>query len=113
MDVIYRRGSATAKEMMEELPDLPSYSASRAMLRLLEQKGHLKHGKDGAKYVYYPSIPREKARRPQLDHLMQTFFEGSVEAVVAELFEIGQGNISDDEWTRIMTLIEQAKKEGR
>lgn len=113
MDVIYRRGSATAKEMLEELPDLPSYSASRAMLRLLEQKGHLKHRKDGAKYVYYAAVPREKARKPQLNHLMQTFFEGSVEAVVAELFEIEQGNISDEEWTRIMSLIEQAKKEGR
>ena len=113
MDVIYRRGNATAKEMLEELPDLPSYSASRAMLRLLEQKGHLKHRKDGAKYVYFASVPREKARRPQLNHLMQTFFEGSIEAVVAELFEMGQGNISDEEWARIMSLIEEAKKEGR
>ena len=113
MDVVYRRGSATAKEMLEELPDLPSYSASRAMLRLLEQKGHLKHRKNGAKYVYYAAVPREKARKPQLKHLMHTFFEGSVEAVVAELFEIGQENMSDEEWARIMTLIEQAKKEGR
>ena len=113
MDVIYRRGSATALEVMDELTDLPSYSASKAMLRLLEQKGHLKHSKQGAKYVYFPAVSREKMRRPQLKHLMQTFFEGSIEAVVADLVDISEGKMSDDELERIMHLIEQAKKEGR
>lgn len=113
MDVVYRRGRATAKEVMEEISDLPSYSASRAMLRLLEKKGHLRHTKAGAKYVYYPAVPREKMRRPHLKHLMQTFFDGSVEAVVAELFSLTEGNISEEEWLRISELIEQAKKEGR
>jgi predicted transcriptional regulator len=113
MDVIYQLGEATATEVMERLPDPPSYSAVRAMLRLLEEKGHLQHEQDGPRYVYKPTLAHEKAQRSALKHLVETFFEGSTEQAVAALLDLSKSKLSGDELDRLAELIEQAKKEGR
>src|SRR3954471_3781936 len=112
MDVIYRRGRATAAEVLAELPDPPSYSAVRAMLRLLEEKGHVRHEQDGPRYVYVPIVNRDKARRSALRHLVRTFFDGSTEDAVAALLE-NDGELGDKELARLSSLIDSAKKEGR
>src|SRR5215472_6315978 len=85
MDILYRGGRATAAEVREALPDPPSYSAVRAMLRLLEEKGHVRHEEAGLRYVFLPTVGRERAKRSALKHLLETFFEGSVEQAVATL----------------------------
>src|SRR3954454_4403067 len=107
MDVIYRLGRATAAEVMGGLPDPPSYSAVRAMLRVLEEKGHLRHESRGAQYVFLPTVPREKARRSALKQLVQTFFDGSTEQAVAALLDLSASNLSHDELDRLSDLIEQ------
>ena len=113
MDAIYRRGQATAAEVLEDLPDPPSYSAVRAMLRVLEEKGHLRHEQDGPRYVFLPTVPRDKARRSALHQLVQTFFEGSTaQAVAALLGELGS-KLTDDDLDRLSDLIDQARKEER
>jgi predicted transcriptional regulator len=111
MDVIYRHGRATAGEVLEQMPDPPSYSAVRAMLRVLEDKGHLRHEQDGPRYVYVPMVNRERASRSALRHLVQTFFDGSTEQVVAALLEGADTKLSDMELDRLSRLIEQAKQE--
>ena len=88
MDVIYRRGAATVAEVLEELPDPPSYSAIRALLRILEEKGHLVHREDGPRYVYEPTLPIDEARRSAARHLLETFFGDSVEGAVAALLDV-------------------------
>jgi predicted transcriptional regulator len=113
MDVIYRHGRVTAAEVLAELPEPPSYSAVRAMLRLLEEKGHVKHEQDGPRYVYVPTVGRDKARRSAMRHLVRTFFDGSTEDAVAALLQNDSGAMSDDELERLSQLIEGAKKEGR
>ncbi len=113
MDAIYRRGQATAAEVLEDIPDPPSYSAVRAMLRVLEEKGHLRHDQQGPRYVFLPTVPREKARRSALKQLMQTFFEGSTEQTVAALLDLSASKMSDAELDRLSQLINQARKEGR
>ncbi len=113
MDVLYQLGEATAAEVMERLPDPPSYSAVRAMLRLLEEKGHLQHEQDGPRYVFKPTLAHDKAQRSALKHLIETFFEGSTEQAVAALLDLSKTKLSDDELDRLSQLIEQAKKEGR
>jgi predicted transcriptional regulator len=113
MDVIYRRGQAAAAEVLEDLPDPPSYSAVRAMLRVLEEKGHLRHDQQGPRYVFLPTVPREKARRSALKQLVQTFFEGSTEQTVAALLDLSASKLSDAELDRLSQLINQARKEGR
>jgi predicted transcriptional regulator len=113
MDVIYRRGRAAAGEVLDELPDPPSYSAVRAMLRVLEEKGHLRHEQDGPRYVYVPTVNRERASRSALRHLVQTFFDGSTEQVVAALLEGSDAKLSDEELDRLSRLIEQAKQEEK
>ena len=113
MNIIFARGQATATEVLEALADPPSYSAVRATLRILEQKGHLKHHHDGMRYVYIPTLNREKVRLSALDQLLTTFFDGSAANVVATLIEKQKGNMTDDELDRLSTLIEQARKEGR
>ena len=109
MDVIYRHGKVTAAEVLADLPDPPSYSAVRAMLRLLEEKGHVRHEQDGPRYVYIPVVTRDKARRSAMRHLVRTFFDGST---VAALLQSDSG-MSEDELSRLSKLIEGAKKEGR
>ncbi len=113
MDAIYRRGQATSAEVLEDLPDPPSYSAVRAMLRVLEEKGHLQHVQQGPRYVFLPTVPREKARRSALKQLVQTFFEGSAEQTVAALLDLSSSKMSDAELDRLSQLINQARKEGR
>ena len=113
MDVIYRRGRATAANVMQELPDPPSYSAVRALLRVLEAKGHVKHESHGPRYVFLPTVPRERARRSALKQLVQTFFDGSAEQAVVALLDLSASNLSDDELNRLSKLIDQARKEGR
>ncbi len=113
MDIIYRCGHATAAEVRAEMPDPPSYSAVRAMLRVLEDKGHLRHAQDGPRYVYRATLPRGKARRTALRRVVQTFFDGSTEEAVAALLGSSASRLSDDELDRLARLIEQAKREGR
>ena len=113
MDVIYREGRATAAEVLEQLPDPPSYSAVRAMLRVLEEKGHLKHKQMGPRYIFVPTVPRESAQRSALRHLLKTFFEGSREKMVAALLNDSSASLPAEELDRLSELIEQAKKEGR
>jgi len=113
MDIIYRQGRATANEVMEAMADPPSYSAVRATLRVLEQKGHLKHEDDGTRYVYKPTVARDRAKVSALDHLVTTFFDGSVTNVVATLLDNSKKKLDRDELERLSALIEQARKEGR
>jgi predicted transcriptional regulator len=113
MDIIFRAGKATAGEVMEAMTEPPSYSAVRATLRVLENKGLLRHEDDGTRYVYRPTLNREKARQNALDHLLATFFEGSVAKVVAALLEKSNGELSQQDLDRIAGLITAAKKEGR
>lgn len=113
MDVVYRRGRATAAEVLEEMPDPPSYSAVRAMLRVLEEKGELRHEQDGPRYVFLPTVPREQARRSALQNLVRTFFDGSTEQAVAALLDPADGKLSDAELARLARLINRARKEGR
>ena len=112
MDVIYRNGRVTAAEVLAELPEPPGYSAVRAMLRLLEEKGHIRHEQDGPRYVYLPTVNREKARRTAMRHLVRTFFDGSTEDAVAALLQSDNG-IGENELNRLSKLIDDAKKDGR
>ena len=110
MDILYRREQATAAEVMEALPDPPSYSAVRALLRILEDKGHVRHMQEGTRYVYLPTQPRQSAARGALAQVVQTFFGGSVEKVVATLLSDTDTRLSDEELSRLAALIEQAKE---
>ncbi len=111
MNIIFRAGKATATEVMEGLADPPSYSAVRAMLRVLEDKGHVRHEQDGQRYVYLPTVAREKARKAALAHLVKTFFDGSVERAVTALLDSG-GRLTDEEYDRLARLIKRARSEG-
>jgi predicted transcriptional regulator len=112
VDILYRRGRATAGEVMEELPDSPSYSTVRTQLRVLEEKGHVRHETDGLKFVYIPAAPRHTVRKSALRHLVETFFDGSVEQAVAALLGGEGARLSDDQLTRIEDLIKKARKDG-
>jgi len=112
MDVIFRAGHATAGEVMAAMANPPSYSAVRATLRILEEKGFLRHEDDGTRYVYRPTLNRDKARDSALDHVLNTFFDGSVGNVVATLLE-RKHELSPEELDRISELIDDARKEGR
>lgn len=111
MDIVYRRGRATAAEVMSDLPDPPTNDAVRAAIRLLEAKGHLMHEEDGPRYVYLPTVPREAARQSALRHLVSTFFNGSPEQMVSALFESDDVRPSGPQLDRIAALIEQVRKE--
>lgn len=112
VDILYRRGRATAAEVMEELPGEPSYSTVRTQLRVLERKGHVRHEEQGLRYIYMPALPRHAARKSALRHLVETFFDGSAEKVVAAMLG-GEGTkLSDEELDRIASLIARARKEG-
>ena len=113
MDIIYKRTQATAADVMDNLPDPPSYSAVRAMLRLLEEKGYVKHQMDGLRYVYLPTVSREKARQSALKQMLQTFFDDSTEDAVAALLGISKSKLSKADLDRLSALIEEARKEGR
>lgn len=111
MDIVYQRGRATAADVRAGLPDPPSYSSVRALLTILETKGHLKHVKDGPRYVYLPIRPRANAAKTALRSVMQTFFGGSVEQTVATLLSVSDTPLSSDELSRLSALIETVKKE--
>ena len=113
MDILHRRGRATAHDVMDELADPPSYSAVRTFLRLLEERGHVRHEQDGPRYVYAPTVTRRDAQRSALSHLVDTFFDGSIEEAVATLVESSKRKLSNEELDRIATLVAKAKKEGR
>jgi BlaI family penicillinase repressor len=112
MDLLFRRGRATAADVQRELQDAPSYSAVRALLRILEEKGHVRHEQDGPRYVYVPKHTLHNARRSALRHVVQTFFEGSAEQAMAALIDENGRRLSDDELRRMGELIERARKEG-
>ena len=113
MDIIFRRGRATAAEVMEELPGNPSYSTVRTQLRVLEEKGHVRHEEIGLRYVYLPTVSRQTARRAALRHLVDTFFEGSTGKMVTTLLDSDATRLSDDELDRIAALVAAARKESR
>jgi len=112
MDAVYRRGRATAAEVLGDLPDPPSYSAVRGMLRLLEEKGHLRHEQDGPRYVYLPTTERDEARRSALAHLLRTFFDNSRESAMAALLDLGDAPLADDEYARLKAALDQAREPG-
>jgi len=112
MDLLYQHGRATAAEVQANLPDPPSYSAVRAMLRVLEEKGHARHEQEGPRYVYLPRVARERAKRSALRHVVRTFFDGSTEQVVAALLDDRSLQLSDGQLSRLARLIERARKEG-
>ncbi len=113
LDAIYARGQATAAEVLEDLPDPPSYSAVRALLAKLEKKGHVRHVQEGPRYVYQPVVPRQKAQKSALERLMRTFFEGSVSKTVAALLDRGAPELTDEELEQLSELIERARKGGQ
>jgi BlaI family penicillinase repressor len=112
MDILYQRGRASASEIHEALPEPPTYSAVRAKLRVLEEKGHVRHEEESLHYVYLPTVARETARRSALRHMLATFFQGSVEEAVAALLDLSAADLSKQDLDRISNLIEEAKKEG-
>ncbi len=112
MEIIYTRGRASAAEVLNAMPEPPSYSAVRAMLRLLEDKGHLTHEKEGRKYIFLPTVAPAKIRRSALKNLLHTFFNGSVENAVASLLDLNATELSQEELERLAKLIDEAKKEG-
>ena len=113
MEIIYRRGQATAVQVHEDLPDAPSKTAVRTLLRILEEKGHLKHQQAGLAFVYVPSRPRAQAARSAFCRVLDTFFEGSLEKAVASLLGDATGTLSPEELDRLAELIRQARKKGK
>ena len=112
MDVLYRLGRATAADVMAALPGEPNSSTVRTQLRVLEDKGHVRHDEEGLRYVYAPAVPRHAARKSALKHLVETFFDGSAEQVVAAVLGGEASHLSDDDLERISALIEKTRKDG-
>jgi predicted transcriptional regulator len=112
LDILYRRGRATAAEVQAALPDPPSYSAVRAMLRILEEKKHVRHEHDGPRYVYLPTVGRDNAKRSALRHILQTFFDGSTEQAISALLDESSARLSQAELDRLARLIDDARKSG-
>jgi BlaI family penicillinase repressor len=112
MDILYKRGRATASEVMADLPGNPHSSTVRTQLRVLEEKGHVSHEEEGLRFVYIPAVPRRAARKSALRHLVETFFDGSAEQVVAAVLGGEGARLSDKELDRIAELVAKAKKEG-
>jgi predicted transcriptional regulator len=112
MDILYRSGQATAAEVQSQLPDPPSYSAVRATLRILEEKGHVQHDQDGPRYIFRPAVTRDKATRSAVRHLVRTFFNGSAEQAVATLLDESSSKLSEDELARLAGIIDKARSKG-
>ena len=112
MDILFTQGRATAAEVMAALPDPPSYSAVRAMLRILEDKGHVRHEQDGPRYVYAPTVARESAKKSAIRHVLSTFFEGSASQAISALLDEDGAKLSDAELDRLARMIERARKGG-
>ena len=113
MDVLYQKSRATAAEVLESMPDPPSYSAVRALLRILEQKGHVRHEESEGKYVFMPVVSRDKAKRSAIRHVLQTFFDGSPHDAVAALIDASSSKLSESELDRLQELIVKARKGGK
>ena len=113
MDIVYKLGRASVTQVQSELPDPPSYSAVRAMLGFLEDKGYLRHEQNGLKYVYIPTTDRQKARTSALEHLVKTFFGGSATEAAAALIELPNSGLPEKERLRLLLAIQKAKQEGR
>ena len=113
LDILYARGRATAAEILESLPDPPSYSATRALLRVLEQKGHVRHEEEGPRYVFLPRVSRQRASVTALRHVLNTFFDGSAVAAATALVDGSASKLSTEELDRLEALIEKARKEGK
>ncbi|HVO99223.1 MAG TPA: BlaI/MecI/CopY family transcriptional regulator [Bryobacteraceae bacterium] len=113
MDILYRRGRATAAEIHELLPDPPSYSAVRAKLRVLEEKGHIRHQAQAARYVYAPVVARDRAKESALRHLLTTFFDNSAAQAMTALLELKPGDFSKEKLDELSRFIEKAKEEGQ
>ncbi|HYW08991.1 MAG TPA: BlaI/MecI/CopY family transcriptional regulator [Longimicrobium sp.] len=111
MNVVYHLGRAAVGDVLERIPDPPSYSAVRALMRILEEKGHLRHEQDGPRYMYLPTLPRDTAQRSAMTDLVRTFFQGSTEAAVAALLDLDDGGLSETELNRLSLLIDQARKQ--
>jgi predicted transcriptional regulator len=112
MDILFRRSRATAAEVMHDLPGEPSYSTVRTQLRVLEQKGHVRHAQDGVRYVYTPVVARHAARKSALRHVIETFFDGSPEQAVAALLGGEAAKLTGEQFDRIADLIARSRKEG-
>ena len=112
LDILYQHGRATAADVQAALPEPPSYSAVRALLRILEEKGHVRHEQDGPRYVYVPTLGRENAKRSALRHILQTFFDGSAEQAISALLDDSSAKLSRAELDRLARLIESARKSG-
>ena len=113
MDIVYRLGRASAQEVLDNLAEPPGYSAVRALLRLLEERGHVKHVEEGARYVYLPAVARGEARKKALAHVVTTFFGGSIEQTMLSLVESSRAKLSKEELERLAEIVEQARQEGR
>jgi predicted transcriptional regulator len=113
MDIVFRHRKVTIREVLDELPDPPSYSAVRALVRVLEDKGHLRHAQDGPRYVYMPTQDRSRVRSSALAHVVDTFFSGSATEAVAALLGMQGRELSDGELDELSAMIDQARKEGR
>jgi len=113
MDVLHAREQATVAEVLAALPDPPGYSAVRALLRILEEKGHIRHRRDGARYVYVPRMSRASASRSALKRVVSTFFQGSVTQAMAALLETSDTHLTDADLSKLQQIIQQARKEGR
>src|SRR5580692_6090426 len=113
MDILYQRGKSSASEVREAMPSAPGYSAVRAMLRVLEEKGHIRHLAEGLKYVYLPTVAPDKAKRSAVKHVVDTFFKESPEQVVAALLDVSSTRLTSAELDRMAEMIENARKEGK
>ena len=113
MDILYQRGKASASDVREVMTDAPGYSAVRALLRVLEDKGHVRHQAEGLKYVYLPTVTRDKAKRSAVKHLLDTFFKDSPEQIVAALLDVSSTRLTREELDRMAEMIEKAKREGK
>jgi len=112
LDILYERGEATAADVQIALPEPPSYSAVRALLRILEEKGHVRHKQDGPRYIYLPTVARDNAKRSALHHVLKTFFDGSAEQAISALLDESSSKLSSAELDRLARLIDTARKSG-
>jgi len=112
IDALYKLGRASAADIRTELPSAPSYSAVRSLLRILEEKGHIRHEQDGPRYVYVPVVGRDNAKRSAMRHLLQTFFDGSTSQAMSALLDVSSSRLDDAELERLKKLIDQARKQG-
>ncbi|PYT24862.1 MAG: CopY family transcriptional regulator [Acidobacteria bacterium] len=113
MEILYQRGKASASEVREAMEDAPSYSAVRAVLRVLEEKGHVKHQAEELKYVYVPTVNRDKAKRSAVKHLLDTFFSDSPKQIVAALLDVSSQRLTREDLDQMAEMIEKAKREGK